>query len=374
MDVLLLTFKSDRGHNLANALRGYGHTVTVAGVTLGKDPSILRMYRVFTLVVKHYGKHDIIIVENPFWDAVTALILARIGIHKTPLVFYSKGFTVPIWRETLPKIIRGIGFIILKQTILKADYIVYITQWLRDKFIEESGIRGITDKPYSIIHHAPNPFFLEQLTSDSDKSTDSGSSNKIKICYAGRFDLRDKTRGILLLLDALLLETQKCPDISLHLYVAGDGKYLPYLKETTTKLNLDDKVTFTGKLSQSSLRNLYQSSDIFVYPSFQDGCPTVVMEAQACGIPAIVTNTCGAVELVENGTTGIICGPAAEELASALAELILDPTKRKTMGLQAREHIKHNLSWEVSAQKFNEVLNLIARQYKQMNKTQRKNS
>lgn len=359
MNILVLALTKDYGHNLANALTDYGHVVTVDGLTLAKGHPLLKLYRMFRLILKQRGKHDVIIAETQLYDALAGLALARISTRKVSLIFYTMGFSPGESSETIPKAFRGISSTIAKWVMMRYDHIVYISKWLKDKYFMEAAIPGIEDKPFSIIHHAPHPLFLNQGKGDDEgKFSDGRTRANIEICYAGNFALWDKARGILLLLDALSQVLQNHP--SVLCYIAGNGRYGPFLEEKANELNLADRVTFTGKLSQPALRKLYESSDIFVYPSFMDGCPTVVMEAQACGLPAIVTNSSGAAELVKDTITGLVCKPTVEELASSLTDLIVDPSKRKTMALQAREHIKRDLSWDVCAQKFNRLIDSLS--------------
>jgi glycosyltransferase involved in cell wall biosynthesis len=356
MKVLLLTFKKDRGYNLARGLEERQHKVTVGGITLAKRNPLIKVPQALLLVIGQHGKHDVIIADNPLYDGLAGIMLSKIdGI---PMILYKKGFEFAEYEDTgAPKIFKGLIFRIYKYVCVNSDHIVYISEWLKDKFFRESPISAIKEKPYSIIHHAPDSFFLNE---DSVEENVGGfTSEAVKMCYAGNFIVQAKVRGILLLFDAFSQVMRKRPDISLHLSIAGNGKYKHYLQNRVNELNLFNTVTFTGRLSQPALKSLYKSSEIFVYHSFLDACPTVVMEAQACGIPAVVTNTSGASELVVNGITGIVCEPTAEALANALIYMIENPSKRRAMGLQASKHVARNLSWEVTAQKFNEVLNSV---------------
>jgi len=70
----------------------------------------------------------------------------------------------------------------------------------------------------------------------------------------------------------------------------------------------------------------------------------------------VVTNSSGAAELVADGVSGIICQPTIESLTESITYLINNPDVRHSMSIQAAEHIRHNLSWEVTAAKFNQVI------------------
>ncbi len=74
------------------------------------------------------------------------------------------------------------------------------------------------------------------------------------------------------------------------------------------------------------------------------------------GLPAIVTNTSGAQELVIDGVTGFVCDPDLDSLYSSMSQLLKDHELRNRMSRAAVCHIKSNFTWDVSAQKFNSIL------------------
>jgi glycosyltransferase involved in cell wall biosynthesis len=239
--------------------------------------------------------------------------------------------------------------------IRNSDFIVYISDWLRNQYLTE-GIQGIRQKPYRIVHHAPDSFFLNGTPGYDVKNQDFRQSNHINLCCATRFSLWDKSRGLFLLYDALQLLKQNNPEVELHTCIAGDGKFAAHFQKIKENLPINDLVTFTGRLEKDDLRELYIKSDLFVYPSFQDGCPTVVLEAQACGVPVIVTRSSGGAELVKSQETGMICNPDAHDLARAILELAMNSAKFKVLFIQSRKHILSNLSWEVCGAEFNNII------------------
>jgi glycosyltransferase involved in cell wall biosynthesis len=126
-----------------------------------------------------------------------------------------------------------------------------------------------------------------------------------------------------------LLHRQR-PDV--ELVVAGEG---PYLDEMSTELR-GLPANFAGVQSDQQLRELYGSSDLFVFPSRTDTLGQSVMEAQACGLPALVSNEGGPKETVEHNVTGLVLGsddPA--QWSHAIMELLDDPQRRQRMSTAA---------------------------------------
>ena len=98
-------------------------------------------------------------------------------------------------------------------------------------------------------------------------------------------------------------------------------------------------VTFTGFLEGEDLCQAYASSDIFVFPSTTDTFGNVVLEAQASGLPVVVTDEGGPKENLIPGKTGFVV-PADNEkgFARALLDLIEDPVLLKGMKENARRY------------------------------------
>ncbi len=80
---------------------------------------------------------------------------------------------------------------------------------------------------------------------------------------------------------------------------------------------------FTGYLSGEDLAAAYASADIFVFPSTTDTFGNVIIEAQAAGLPVVVSDMGGPKELVENGVDGMVTKARdVEDFASAMIALV----------------------------------------------------
>ena len=78
--------------------------------------------------------------------------------------------------------------------------------------------------------------------------------------------------------------------------IAGKGPLESALKSLTHKLKIDEQVEFLG--FRTDVSELCQAADIFIFPSHQEGLPVALMEAIACGIPAICSNIRGNTDLI----------------------------------------------------------------------------
>ena len=91
---------------------------------------------------------------------------------------------------------------------------------------------------------------------------------------------------------------------------------------------------------RTDLQSLLALADVFVLPSAWEGMPNVVMEAMAAGCPVIATRIDGTTELIPDESFGRLVTPDdAEELASALAEVLADRPQAQARAARARERV-----------------------------------
>jgi len=149
-----------------------------------------------------------------------------------------------------------------------------------------------------------------------------------KILYVGRVS---KEKNLNVLAQAFMELTRHMKNA--ELVIVGDG---PYLKEFKA-LMAGTNCIFTGFLEGEELSTTYASCDLFAFPSATDTFGNVVLEAQASGLPVIVTDSGGPHEnMVPNKTGLVVPAEEAESLLNALNLLLSDPARLKEMGKAAR--------------------------------------
>jgi len=109
---------------------------------------------------------------------------------------------------------------------------------------------------------------------------------------------------------------------------------------------------FTGYLSGEPLAKAYASADVFVFPSTTDTFGNVVLEAQASGLPAVVSDVGGPKELVRHNYNGFVTkGRDSGALVTAITRLIDDTEMRKQMSENARQSVLER-NWPDAFRKF----------------------
>jgi glycosyltransferase involved in cell wall biosynthesis len=97
-----------------------------------------------------------------------------------------------------------------------------------------------------------------------------------------------------------------------------------------------------------NMKELLDSIDIAVLPSYREGLPRSLLEASACQLPCVASDVPGCNQVIENGVTGYLVEPKKiDELALAMERLIDDPDLRKWLGLAARERVSRLFSEEM---------------------------
>ncbi|MGO9311742.1 MAG: glycosyltransferase [Syntrophobacteraceae bacterium] len=164
-----------------------------------------------------------------------------------------------------------------------------------------------------------------------------GAAQGLKILYVGRIS---KEKDLLLLGHAFKSLIKKVENVELIL--VGDGPYLNELKEFMD----GTPCIFTGYKEGEELSGIYASCDVFAFPSATDTFGNVILEAQASGLPVIVTDSGGPQENVIPNKTGLIVKAGdAESLLHAIETLLSDAALRKKMGVAARRYME-NRSYE----------------------------
>ncbi len=148
------------------------------------------------------------------------------------------------------------------------------------------------------------------------------------ILYVGRIS-REKGLDLLVPLQRRL----HALGIQHRFIIAGQGPMLDELKRT-----LPDAV-FTGVLSREAVATAFASADLFLFPSRTDTAGNVVLEAQASGLPVVVSTCGGPSENMQPHRTGLTCDTVdVEEWAAAVATILRAPERRAAMAEVARTY------------------------------------
>jgi len=168
-----------------------------------------------------------------------------------------------------------------------------------------------------------------------------GIKGKTVFLYVGRVS---KEKNIDVLMAAF--EQLAAHHGQIALAVVGDGPYQRELKQRYPA------VVFTGYFSGETLWEAYASSDAFVFPSTTDTFGNVILEAQASGLPTIVSDIGGPMELVEEGVNGFVTRAFdATQIAQKMKQMAQDKESLLKMSANARANVEQR-SWSTAFTRF----------------------
>jgi len=115
------------------------------------------------------------------------------------------------------------------------------------------------------------------------------------------------------------------------------------------------QVEFKGNIPNQQLPIELNKSEIFILPSFYEGCPKTLLEAMACGLPCIGTNVQGIKEIIKHQENGHLCQTDVQSIKKAIITLLQNKDLKKKIGINARQTILDNFSLEKILKKEIEV-------------------
>jgi glycosyltransferase involved in cell wall biosynthesis len=181
-----------------------------------------------------------------------------------------------------------------------------------------------------------------------------GASRPV-IMYVGRLS---EKKGVEILLAAMAAEPLCSTKASL--VVIGRGPLEERLHRLCLALELGHRVRFLPPCNHATLGRHIATADVLCLPSVvtsagdQEGRPTVLVEAAACGVPAVASDVGGIREWIDHGHNGLLVPQAdPSALAQTLAGLLMQPEKARRMGEAARQKALEN-SWSAIADRYAE--------------------
>lgn len=150
-----------------------------------------------------------------------------------------------------------------------------------------------------------------------------------------------------------LIEAAACIDPSVRPLpvLAGEGSQRPELEELARTRGVEAR--FLGRVEHSRIPELFGAADVVTLPSYYEGLPNVVCEAMLSGRAVVATIAGGIPEIIDHERTGLLV-PAreAQPLAAALERCTADAEFRDRLAQNAREFAVENLTWKISAQRY----------------------
>lgn len=290
----------------------------------------------------------------PLKDAKSLWRLIRVFRRERPLMVHSMTPKAGLlcmtaaWLTRVPLRVHTFTGLVFPTASGLAKRILMLTDRLTCAFAthiipEGEGVKsdllgnGITRKETRVLGHGNcRGIDLERFNPDDSEVATSAKSlrrnDRITFIFVGRI-VRDK--GINELAEAFARLYAERNDVRLIL-VGPEERDLDPISERSRKI-IESCQGIEAVGSQTDVRPWLAASDIFVFPSYREGFPNVVIEAGAMGLPSIVTDINGSREIILTGKNGVIIPSRdAEALYSAMKDMAENPESRKVMERNAR--------------------------------------
>ena len=245
--------------------------------------------------------------------------------RKIPIVLNQNGVFYPSWYKGN----WNNQNMLISKVYHSADYVFWQSNFCKkaaDKFLGERVGKGeilynaIDTSKFSPIKKSTNNIFRFLITGNISKN------NNYRV-YSVIESFKD------------IVKSNK----NIHLYIAGIIEDFDYFNFVVEKFSLRRFITFLGPYSPKDAPKIYQKADAYITMSFQDNCPSAVIEAMSCGLPILYSSSGGIPELVgKNSGIGLkvsenwekVNVPTKQEIHQGILKII---DKEKVMSECARD-------------------------------------
>lgn len=316
---------------------------------IGIPNTIIRFGWVFKRL--SWTLHSLILFPGAYLRSRSLLLSERwdvIHIHSfRPIVMLAPLLRKPVIYHVHDRVSHNPQFSFLRRIIdARVSQYVAVSQFICDDLIKAGIPREKVILIYNGIHIPENL-----------PARDPRQHELLNIGIVGQIIPR---KGHADLIDTLaILKEHLARPFKLLIIGTGTQQYEAALRQQIESLDLQEFVEMVGFQRGEAI---YQDLDLLVLPSTApEAFPLVPLEAQARGIPAIVSRSGGSVETIDDGVTGRSFEPGdVEELARILDELIRNPRELELMSLAARKWVKAHFSAEIMVKQMYSLMNVVS--------------
>lgn len=347
---------------LAKAQASLGHAVTIAAATLNAGcatPTVqlppCGMSRLFRPVpgqiTQVLSSADLLHLHG-IWEPLLPTVARAARQLGLPYVITPHGMLDP-WSLAQKKWKKKVALALAYRRMLDGAAALHLLNADEQRLLTPLALRT----PGAVI---PNGIFLDELDPPPDpslfQSRLNGPRGRPYILFLSRLHYK---KGLDLLADAFAELAAEHPGIDL--VVAGpDGGEAQRFSQQIEKLGLADRTRMTGPLYGAEKWSALVGASVFCLPSRQEGFSVAILEALACRVPVVVSESCHFPEVAEVGA-GRIVALQASSIAAALREILANPEAVATMGQAGRLLVEQRFTWPAVA---GQMLSLYERLHK----------
>jgi glycosyltransferase involved in cell wall biosynthesis len=240
----------------------------------------------------------------------------------------------------------------IRRAAQKSDFVITISEWAKTEIMEEYGV---PEGRIAVIMQSYDPRML--LPRDPEQGRVIRKRHGLSegyILYVGTIQPR---KNLISLIEAY--ELLKCDRATVpKLVIAGrKGWMYDTIFSRISDLGLTEDIVFIGFVDDDELPFIYDGASVFIYVSLLEGFGRPPLEAMACGVPVITSNTTAIPEVV--GEAGITVNPTdIKGIAAALQQILSDPVLAASLR-EAGKKRAALFSWETAARETLAIYNHV---------------
>jgi len=269
--------------------------------------------------LQNKNRYNLIYTSDPIYSGWVGYWLKR--KYRLPLLILCHSDYYSNMAYRLESLRHPLNYLLSLWLIRKADTIQVVSHQIGREVIKH-GVNPERVYESQIVHRT-------QLFKPGENTLKRYS--KGQLLFVGRLV---KTKGLIILLKAVQLLLNR--GHAVHLTIIGSGPLKKKLERLSVNLGIQSKIDFVGQKKQEELVPYYQTSSLFILPSYYEAAGHVIVEAGLCGCPTIATHVGGIPENVIHGKTGILIPPRdASVLSDTVSEMLNHPKRIQQMGREA---------------------------------------
>ena len=236
-----------------------------------------------------------------------------------------------------------------------ANLVVTVSNYSAEKAVQ---LYGVEEAKTRVVPNGVNPDRFKPANDSESMKRKLGIVNKSIVLFVGRLIPR---KGLNFLIEAAKRIINENADTIFA--IVGNGPLRNKLASQLDKANLSKSFLFFGDVKESILPAIYNCTDVFAFPSIQEGQGIALLEAQASAKPVVAFRVGGVNEAVSDGNSGLLVERGdTDGLAEAILKILSNSRLRERMGRKGREFVLQNFTWDLCAKTmlgvYNEALSV----------------
>jgi len=295
------------------------YILTTTFINYKRFGGIISLYKIYKFLKKQ--KPDIIHVHHTLSGFFVSLV--SIFFRKTDLI------------STIHREVKTLSFYqnILWTIIVNRSKKVICNSKTTKKSFHKWQYLFFDKEKLNIVYNGVNVDFVKSCKNNQDIKLLNKQKNYFKFLNVGRL-IPEKNQAFLI--KAFKEFNIKYPFT--ELIIVGDGILKSELIELCRKLDLNDKITFTGSIEREEVYAYMNNTDIFVIPSTTEGFGNALIEALCANIPVIASDIQTFNEILDNNDVLFFNPYKIHELVKCMERLYLDKDLREIMKVNARNN------------------------------------